>query len=70
MLISNMVLSIYEELGTRVTKQPKKLFHTIYDKTKTNKATDHIGYALESKDAQLSNEYLVSSVALLVFVLL
>ena len=55
---------------TRVTKQPKKLFHTIDDKTKTNEATDLTGYALESKDTQLSNEYIVSSVALLVFVLL
>ena len=32
-------MKIYEELGTTVTKQPKKPFHTIYNKKKIFKAT-------------------------------
>ena len=43
--------------------------HTIWHKTKTNKATGPKRCALESWDSELFNAYLVCPVALLVFVL-
>ena len=38
-------------------------FHIIHDKTKTNKAMELIGYALESWDWQLFNPYPIISIA-------
>ena len=34
---------------------------------KSNRATEHIGYALKSLDSQLSNAYPMGSVSLLAF---
>ena len=44
----------------------RKRLQTIYDKMKSDRATELTGYALESWDSQLSNTHPVSSVAFIV----